>query len=58
MKSIACLFALLFVFAAQAQQRELTPERARAQEQARAQAVEDATRINALSYEDAKRLRA
>lgn len=54
MKRIACLFAFAFAFAlaAQAQQQAPTPE------QMRAQAREDATRLNALSIEDAKRLRA
>ena len=58
MKRIVCLLALSFALAAQAQNQEHAPEQARAWEQARAQAVEDATRINALSYQDAKRLRA
>jgi len=60
MKRSACLFVLLlaFVFAAQAQPQGHTPEQARAWEQERAKAVEDATRIHALSYADAKRLRA
>lgn len=58
MKRSACLFALLFAFGLAAQSQEHTPEQARAREQARAQALEDSTRINALSYADAKRLRA
>ena len=60
MKRSACLFVLMlaFVFAAQAQPQGHTPEQARAWEQERAKAVEDATRIHALSYADAKRLRA
>ncbi|MEK7438982.1 MAG: DUF2207 domain-containing protein [Pseudomonadota bacterium] len=56
MKRSACLFALLFALAAQAQQQEHTPEQARAREQARAQALEDRGRINALSYAESKRL--
>ena len=54
MRWCACALALLVSVAAygQAQAQAYTPE------QERAQAVEDATRINALSYQDAKRLRA
>ena len=58
MKRCACLIALLFALAAQAQQQSHTPEQARAREQARAQALEDRALINALSYADFKRLSA